>query len=261
MPAGAPPQGDPAPAAAHGLRSAAAFLTQLGPAGPLAVIAATLPALGGFLLLGTLPWVGGWLRTHIELGLPLYVVGFILLAGLALLPTYAQALLGGWAFGPWLGIPAALAGFGGGALLAYAIARRAAGRRVVHLIEAHPKWHVVYKALLCGGFWKTFGIVALLRLPPNSPFALTNLVLATTRVAAGPYLLGTIIGMLPRTAAAVIVASHLATLDFGQARNMWLLVGGVVLTLIVLAIIGRVANRALARVTAASPDAAKSDPV
>ena len=67
-----------------------------------------MPPISGIVLIGTLHEVGPWLRAHDDLGLVLYVVAFTVLGGLALLPTYAQSLLGGWAFGLVFGLSAAL---------------------------------------------------------------------------------------------------------------------------------------------------------
>lgn len=228
------------------------FLRRLGPAGPLAVVAATLPPLGGFALLWQLNAVGPWLKSHDAVGVLLYIAGFTVFAGLALLPTYAQAILGGWAFGFALGLPAALSGFLGAALLAYGLARRATGRRVVQLIEEKPKWQAVYAALLQSGFWRALMIVTLLRLPLNSPFAITNLVMAATRVPPLAFGLGTLLGMAPRTAAAVFIAARLQELTFEGTQTRWMWVASLVATLAALIVIGHIANRAVTRVTVAS---------
>lgn len=251
-PAGSPGAGS-APASLS-VQKVREFLRRVGPAGPLAIVAGTLPALGGFLLLGLLGVVGPWLAAHDGAGVAVYIAGFSVAAGLAVLPTYAQAVLGGWSFGLAGGTAAALAGFGGAALIGYAVARRASGDRVVALIESNPKWDAVYRALIRGGFWKTLLIVILVRVP-SSPFALTNLVMAATRVPLPTYILGTLLGMAPRTIAAVFIGAHMAELDFGQARNVWLVVGGIVGILIAFAIINQIANSAIARVTASGDSA------
>jgi len=227
-----------------------AVLRRLGPAGPLAVVAASLPALGGFTLLGTLKWSGPWLQAHGGLGLMLYVAGFMVLAGLAVLPTYALAVLGGWAFGLAVGCPAAIGGFLGASAIGYLIARRASGDRVVGIIQEHRKWQAVYEALLGSGFTRTLLIVTLLRLPPNSPFAITNLVLAATRVPPLTYLLGTLLGMSPRTAIAVFVGAQVGF----SGRPAWVVVSGIVVAIVVIGIIGTLANQAIAKVTAAEPE-------
>jgi uncharacterized membrane protein YdjX (TVP38/TMEM64 family) len=158
------PRDKPDSLSMQGLR---AIWGRLGPAGPMAVVACTLPALGGFLLLGLLNVVGPWLREQGGTGVGLYVLGFTVLAGLALLPTYAQAVLGGWAFGFSLGLAGALAGIVGAAVLGYGVAWRSSGDHVIRIIESDPKWSAVHKALVGSGFWKTLLIVILVRLPSS----------------------------------------------------------------------------------------------
>jgi len=234
----------------------AAIVRRLGPLSVLAVIAAALPGLGGFALLYFRDAAASWLLSHESLGVALYVACFALTAGLALLPTYAQAIIGGFVFRFPAGFPAALGGFVGASLIGYGVARLASADRATRLIEEQPKWKVVYDALLGGGFWRTLGIVTLLRVPPNSPFAITNLVLAATRTRLSVYALGTLIGMAPRTAAAVYIGSQLKTLsDFGAPR--WYFWVGVALTLVVLGILGALIQNAIHRATQALSAAAR----
>lgn len=268
----------------------ASVATRLGPAGPLAVAWAVLPALGGFALLYKAETVGSWLRGHGSEGVVIYAALFMVLSGFALLPTYASAILGGWAFGFAQGFPAALVGFGGGSVIGYFVARTAAKNRVVKLIEEHEKWRVVRDALIGGsdagrrgavhgggsgggaalageppvaqaghGFWKMLGVVALLRLPPNSPFAITNLVMASVGVRFVPFVLGTLIGMAPRTAAAVYIATTLHGLTKAEIKHStpaWMMAVGIGVMLVVLGILGAIAQRALKKV--AGPPMAKS---
>ncbi len=194
--------------------------------------------------------VGLWLRSLDEGGILLYVLAFAVCAGLALLPTYAQAALGGWAFGFAIGFPAALGGFLGGALIGYVIALRATGERVIQLIDEKPKWKAVYQALLQSGFWRTLLIVTLVRLPLNSPFAITNLVMAATRVPPVAYVLGTLFGMAPRTAAAVFLAAGVREVAFESTKDKWLWITSFAITIVIVIVVGHIANKAIARVTA-----------
>lgn len=224
-------------------------LRRLGPLGLLAVVSVTLPGVGGFLLLYYINDLATWFRSHGDVGPALYVLLFALSSGLALLPTYAQSALGGWAFGAWRGSSAATVGFALGAVLGYGVARAAGGDRARALIDENRKWKAVYDALLGGGWLRTLGIVTLLRLPPNSPFAATNLVLAAAGVRLPVYALGTVIGLAPRTCAAAFLAAGLREFSMGGLKRPWLMTTGIVVTIAVLAIIGVLANGALKRVT------------
>lgn len=222
-----------------------------GLAGPLALFSACMPAIGGFLLLGSLNLVGEALRDMGVGGAVLYTVAFMVLAGCALLPTYAQAVLGGWAFGLSLGFPAALAGITGAAMLGYVLGAQASGDRVVGLIKSNPKWEAVRQALAGGGFMKTLGLVILLRLPVNSPFAVTNLVMSSVRLPLLPYVLGTIIGIAPRTGVVVYLGAEVqgALEDGGVDKPRWLIVSSIATFVFAILIIGHIANKAIERVT------------
>ncbi len=242
-----PAAGDQTTETKDGPVALGAIFRRLGPVGPIAIISSTVPALA----LLTLAWwinpTGRWLRELDAWGVPVYLGIFAILSGAALVPARVQSILAGWSFQFALGLPAAIGAYLGGAAVGFVIARRASGDRIVKLIEEHPKWRAVYRALVGGGFWKTLGIVTLLRFPPNSPFALTNLVLSATRVSPAPYFLGTLLGMAPRTALVVWVASELTTMD--AKKPVWMIVAGIAATIVVLIILGLIGNRAIAKVT------------
>lgn len=241
--------------------SAGDIVKRLGPTSVLAAVAAFLPPLGSIVLFWKINAIGTWLREHSS-GVSIYITGFAIAAGLALVPTYASAILGGWAFGFNVGLPAALAGFLGGSLIGYGIARPTAGERVETLIAEHPKWKAVREALVGGSPLKTLGIVTLLRVPPNSPFAVTNLVLASVRVPLWIYSLGTLVGMAPRTAAVVFLASKLQNMaaknaaeEAAKQQPWWVFALGIAITVVVLGILGLIANHAIKRATAMSNSA------
>lgn len=252
-----------APANSSRCSRALALFKRLGPAGLLGIAWVAMPPLAGVALLWKIDVVSEWLKSHGSLGLALYILAFMVLAGVGMLPTYAQAILGGWCFGMLLGFPAALAGFAGASVIGYTIARTVSRHRVEDVIESNAKSRAVRDALIGQGFLKTLGIVILLRLPPNSPFALTNLVMASAGVRIAPFVLGTLIGMAPRTALAVYLGSGVQVLTretlSPTAAPRWVVIGGIVLTLIVVIVIGHIANKAIARVTAARPGQTSRD--
>jgi uncharacterized membrane protein YdjX (TVP38/TMEM64 family) len=210
-----------------------------------------LPAVCGILLITYLGRVSKWLLDQGEArAVTIYIAAFIFSAGLGLMPTYAQAALAGWCFKVPTGFPAALAGFAGAALVGYVVARTVAQGRVEALVRENPKAQAVRDALIGRGFLQTFGIVTLIRLP-NSPFALTNLAMASAGVPVGPYLLGTLVGMAPRTFLAVLIGSSAQQLTTRPPR--WLVFASIGAAVVVVAIIGTIAKRALAKVTAPRP--------
>ncbi len=230
-----------------------------GPAGPLALAAIALPAIGGFVLLARIDPVAQWLRSNEDMGIVIYACAFALLSGLAILPTYAQAALGGWAFGLAGGFPAAIVGVIGGALIGHLISSRVGSKRVMEMIEERPGWSAVRTALIERGWWRTLGLVTLIRLPPNSPFALTNLALGVTRVPIVTVLLATALGLAPRTALAVYLAAGVEE-QFSAEKppKLAMFIATAVLTIIVVVVIGRISQNALARV-AAGPAAGGDD--
>ena len=237
--------------------TARSTLRDLGPSAILAAFWAAGPAvLGGLLLIylgavaefliGLGPW--GWL---------LYAVMFMVSAGVGFLPTYGQSVLGGWTFGFWLGFPGAMLGFVGGSVIGYFIAHGVSKDKVERVIAANPKSRAVRDALVGRGFWRTVGTVTLVRIPPNSPFAITNLLMASAGVRFWPYLIGTTVGMAPRTGIAVYAAHYARHLSDPPAKDLlefikstpWqVTVGGAVSLVVVMMILVYIGNKALAQV-------------
>ena len=237
----------------------------------LGILWVTTPPLFGFWILAEIGAIGEWLRNmggpvlmaastadggnEIRLiGLVVYAVLFMVCSGLGIFPTYAQAILGGWIFGFWFGVPAALLGFTGGAAIGWLICRLISRDAVVHWIDRKPKWSLVRHAFVEDGFWRTLGIVTLIRVPPNSPFSLTNLAMSAGGARPAPYLLGTFIGMTPRTMIAVFFAAVAAAdgsrdiQSFIEEKGFLPIVIGIAVMLVVFMILAKVANRAINRV-------------
>ncbi|MCA9291344.1 MAG: VTT domain-containing protein, partial [Phycisphaerales bacterium] len=221
------------------------IVRRLGPAGALGVAWAALPALGGFALLWRIGDVSnGLLGLGTATALTIYIVAFAITSGFGVLPTYAQAFLGGWVFVGAVGAPgavvAALGGFAGGSIIGGVIARLVSQHRVERVIAEHPAAAAARDALIGRGFWRSLWIITLLRLPPNSPFALTNLVLSSSGARWPEYIVGTIVGMTPRTAIVVLFAGVAAS-DGAQsigeavgARPIGLVIGSIITFVVVL---------------------------
>ncbi len=222
-----------------------ATLRRLGPAGLLAAVSVTLPALGSLLVVATIHRSAPWLKSQGWLGAVLYVLAFWPLGGFAIVPTWSFSALAGWAWGAWLGTPLALAAFTGAAAVAHLFGAAVCGDRVTLEIESRARWKAVHRALVGRGFWRTLGIVTLLRIPPSSPFSLTNYLLASIRVPLGPYLLGTLMGLAPRTAAVVVTFAGLQQFNPARPADSAGIAVSVVATLAVVAVLIVIARRAL----------------
>ncbi|MBM4052633.1 MAG: TVP38/TMEM64 family protein [Planctomycetes bacterium] len=217
----------------------------------LAFVWVTMPPLIGFKLLANIGAVGEWLKEDPSRGIPAYILIFAISSGLGILPTYAQAILGGWVFGLALGAPAAIAGCVGGALLGWCFSRLVSGRGIEAWLDAKPKAHAIRSALVGTHQLRLMWLVALLRLPPNSPFAIANLAMASTGVRLLPFIAGTAIGMMPRTIAAAGIAAAGAATGADDIQALikdqgWLWFGiGIVALVAAFAVISQVAKRAL----------------
>ncbi|MFO0962391.1 MAG: VTT domain-containing protein [Phycisphaerales bacterium] len=237
---------DPTSAAARPWASPRVIATAL-----LAGLWCTLPLLLSIALFASIESVTGWLHGMGERG-PWIAAGiFALAAGAGLLPTYAQSVLAGWVFGFTTGTWVSACGGVVGAVTGYALSRAVAGDAMRTMIDAHPRWGVVRRALTEASFGRTLLVVTLLRFPPNVPFSFANLVFASTGVRFLPMVLGSLVGMLPRTAVAVWIGaqgSASGAKNFGDLvkQEGWTAtfigIGALVVALLILQAIG---NRAL----------------
>jgi len=219
----------------------------------LGIVWSTLPGIVGIMLLVQLQPVSESLRGRGPEGIALFTLLAALCSGVGILPTFSQAILGGWVFGFAWGAPAALAGFAGGALVGRAISLMVAGSAIAQMIDAKPRSRVIRDALVNADQRKTLLYVILLRLPPNSPFAFMNLALTGSGVRTTPYILGTVIGLAPRTLVAAWFASAAAAtgaedlVAFAKSQGPIALLTGVALLALALGVLGYASKAALRR--------------
>lgn len=168
-----------------------------------------------------------------------------LLTGLSLVPSHVAALVCGYVAGAIWGSLLGLLAIGLAAVLGYAVAYPLMSERAVRLLVHRPRAARVHAALLAQGRGSRIGLVGLLRLSPAMPFALTNFLMAAARVPFVDFQVGSWLGMTPRVIAVACAGAGLSTLVDAKANQPWLLVLGVVATLVVVVWIGRIARRAL----------------
>jgi uncharacterized membrane protein YdjX (TVP38/TMEM64 family) len=242
------PEPSPLPPKPHPIRR---FFRQTGPAGPMAVIVSILPAVGTAVLFSVAKPTSAWLAAHRPGSIVLFILAVAILNGLALMTTYANSLLAGWTFKFTVGFPAMMIGLASAAMIGYALAGAIVGHRVENAIAEHPKWEIVRTALIGRSTLRTIAIITLLRLSPLLPFETTNALLAMCGVRPLPYLIGTVLGIAPRTAAVVFFASSMHELTLQNAPDPMTIIVGVVVTIVGIVVLGIVAKHALNRACAA----------
>jgi hypothetical protein len=111
-------------------------LRQLGPFGVMLFAAATLPFVGGGILLALTSRIEPWLRGGSATEIAIFVGLTAVLAGLALLSTQFLALFGGYVLGFWHGLATTSSSILIGAIVGYVIAQRIAGTAFLAAIES-----------------------------------------------------------------------------------------------------------------------------
>lgn len=221
-----------------------------GKIGFWAAFSLVMPIFGLMAFIGVIYSVSPWLRANQTEGIIAFIVSVAVLAGLAILPTNIVGMVSGWAFDFQFGLLAMLGAIGGALGINYFVSKRLAGENFQKVLERNPKLKVVHKSLLRESFFKAIIIIILLRLSPAVPFAATNFMISASGVSIKTFLLGTLLGYLPRTSATVFVGSSLTRLDFNQPQESWMLILGIVATIAATVVIGVLSKRALNRMTA-----------
>jgi uncharacterized membrane protein YdjX (TVP38/TMEM64 family) len=197
----------------------------------LLLVAAALAALGFFYwlssTLGLLRPDSG-LRERIAAAGPagpLLLTGAMMVAAVVVfIPNGLIAALGGALFGFPVGFGCAVTGQAVGSLLCYAIAR-GAGR-------APFRWALGEGARQVESFWGRHGFrgILLLRLLPFASFDAVSYASGAVGVPLRPFLLASVLGMLPMTALAVVLGDIL----LGWEGAVFLVTGGAVVLMLLL---------------------------
>jgi uncharacterized membrane protein YdjX (TVP38/TMEM64 family) len=185
----------------------------------LLALLAVLPIVGAWLLLGKADAVGERLDAESASAMVLFIVIGGVIVGVSLLPTYAVALVGGWVFGGTWGWLASLLAVAVGAAVSYGGAKWIARDRLLRHVAQRQRWEEFRRAMIGQRGLRAAGLIALLRLPPQMPFAMGNAMLTALGVPFWPFLLGTTVGMLPRITVTVGVGAALEQITFDEPAD------------------------------------------
>ncbi|MGO3327609.1 TVP38/TMEM64 family protein [Gordonia sp. (in: high G+C Gram-positive bacteria)] len=153
---------------------------------------------------------------------PLLFFGVYALATTAPIPRTPFTVAAGVLFGPALGFGGSLAAATAAAAAAFLLARRLGRARVAPLLAKPIVATIEYRLARRG--WLAVGS---LRLIPVCPFALVNYVSGLSAVRPAPYLLASIAGSAPGTAAVVFLADALT----GETHPAMVFVSGGLFTI------------------------------
>ncbi len=146
----------------------------------------------------------GLIGRNFGLAVAAYVALYVAVVALSLPGGLIMTLSGGILFGWGVGALAAIAGATMGACVIFLIAKTALGESMV--AKAGP-----WLGKLRAGFQENaMSYLLFLRLVPAFPFALVNLAAAVLGVPFGTYVIGTLFGIMPATAAFSSVGAGLA---------------------------------------------------
>ena len=178
---------------------------------------------------------------------PLAMIGAYIVASLLFLPIPLLSIGAGFLFGIVLGAMTVSLGSTLGATTAFVVSRQLGREHVRRMTAGYPKFKAIDRAVGREGF----KIVMLSRLSPAMPYNVLNFAFGLSPIALGPYVLASWIGMLPLTVVYVYLGSTLADLaEFstgtaeGNLTRHVLLAVGLVVTIVVAALVMRIARRA-----------------
>ena len=195
-------------------------------------------------------WVNAfaeWIRTLGSVGALLFVAAFIV-AALISLPASVFAAAAGLIYGFGGGAAVALTGAICASTIGFLLARHVFRERVEGFARTHNKFAAMDRALGEQG-WK---IVGLLRLSPVMPLGLSTYLFGVTSIEFLPYALTSAVGVIPGTLMYVYLGA-VGRIGISGAKHQrtpleWgLMFAGLVATVAVTLLVGRIAKNALGK--------------
>lgn len=230
-------------------------ILELGALGPLLAFTVLAPGIGVLALGASHPVWLPFFRTNPDATILTFMLTVTLLTGLSLIPTHALSLTTGLLYGVVQGTFMASVCVVLAAYCSYKISGQVVGDRALAALRQRPQADQLFRELLKQNSLRTIMIIALLRLSPLMPFAATNVLLAAARLKLLDFLMGSFLGLFPRVFLVVLAGAGLGELNFNHGAGQELLLLGILSTVLILVITGRLAKKTLGRVVGASHSA------
>ena len=185
------------------------------------------------------------------LGYALFLVGYVVLEVLAV-PAFPLTMSAGALFGNAAGTLLVTTAATIAAGISFLIARYIARDKIAEMAENYPKFKAIDRAL----GEDSLRVVAIMRLSPLMPFALSNYLYGLTSVKFKPYVIGSFFGMMPGTFAYVSAGSASRQIAEGAIGSDAILstLFGVSLAILSASYVGKLASKAVAEETASAPE-------
>ena len=181
-----------------------------------------------------------WILALGVLGVVAFVCLYILITAL-LGPASALSLTAGLAYGAW-GFPLVVVSATLAASVAFLLGRYVARERVTRWINRDARLRALNTAISTQG-WR---VVGLMRLSPMLPYGVQNYLFSVTRIHFVPYVLATMIGIMPATALYVYIGSLGQVVGTAGALQWVLVLAGLAATVAVAWFVGKQARAVLA---------------
>ncbi len=168
-----------------------------------------------------------WVIEHLDLKVNLDLmqwfllfVGITVLMSLAITPTTFSAIVLGF-YLKWEAVIPFVVSYSVASYIGYALSKALKGELIEGLIKSYPKSNEI----LDKADKNAYVLVILSRLSPALPFAIMNLVLGVMSVRQLPFLLGGMIGMLPRSLFAIWIGSNALNIAtaVSEKPGIWIL--------------------------------------
>ena len=217
-------------------------------------------AVAALLLLA--PWkawlagLSGWARDAGPEGVAAFVLAYAAGSVLAL-PVWPLTVAAGVAYGAWGGFALALPAGAAGASLAFLAGRTLFRGAVARRVARDPRLAAIDEAVSRQGAF----LVVLLRLSPFAPYNVVNYVLSASRVGVFAFAGASLVGMAPITFAWAWAGATFGSLEGvagrppagpGEQALRW---AGLLATVAVVVLLGRMARRLTATSTPTAPSA------
>ncbi len=214
---------------------------------PIVPILVGIAVIAGIVLLARVLPITDWLKAfqaYVQgLGFAGYVLYAVVYAICCVLfvPASVLTLGAGAIYGLWVGTAVVVCGATLGATLSFLLARTVLRKKVEGMTSGNAKFRALDKAIGKEGA----KIVFLVRLAPVFPFTYINYAFGLTGVKTLPYIVASLVGMLPGTLAYVYIGSAAANVGAADMTKKIVLGVGILIAIGVTIFVARIASKAI----------------